>query len=372
MPAESLDEAGAELEEGPAAEHYVVLDDQSDPGEHGDNGESEDGESEGEQIEEDSGSSGRAAHGTGQWGEVLSAGGREEEDASASSIAVKNDDADATAWVNFSSAESPDEMAGSAAYPSRPVAKDEEFGDFVGGTACRGLGVRRGDSHDTGAVDVESAHFADFTAAFGESANPLPLSEPAASPNRLLSSAPLAASDIQLIKSTMAELTITPPPWIRKMEQLQAVQRAQAALRTQWKTNNGGGPDSPSAVDVNRHWEVQVAARAKQLLPDAGSVLTDATIANASPFLHADQPDTAANIQALEPRITDSSASGLIQRALPHVLSPFGTVPVARKKVSGRQLAAERRKEREERKRMQAEVAAAAGAAGIATQSDSN
>ncbi|EOD34877.1 hypothetical protein EMIHUDRAFT_441142 [Emiliania huxleyi CCMP1516] len=69
---------------------------------------------------------------------------------------------------------------------------------------------------DSGGGDVE---FGNFEGGFGGSDS----FGAAPSPR-------LAASDVELIKSAMAALDIQPPPWIRKMQHLQAVQRAQTAV----------------------------------------------------------------------------------------------------------------------------------------------
>lgn len=321
--------------EGPLAEQYVALDDDSEAEDRGDNGESEGGESD-------------------EQGPPWSTGTAQAE-------------AEAANWVSFTPAAPAASPALLPPTASAATPEQDDFGDFVGDASPQAE-AGGGTSPTDGASG--GASFADFGEIFGEMPNfvttdgPTSLGvrthvEAAAGP----AAAPLAASDVALIKETMAALTIIPPPWIRKMEQLRAVQQAQAAFAAgvggsaaaaACAASVEGGAPGMAGVDVSHHWEVQVSARAGQLLPDAKHLLTGDTIANASPFL----PVGSGGRTDAEERGARSAGAG--GGDVPGAHTQFMAVPVARKKVTGRQLAAERRKDREERKRRQAAEAAGA------------
>jgi hypothetical protein len=335
----AADEVALSLADGtesetPAAEHYVALDDDSEGEVRGDNGESEGEESDEQDLSD-----------RGDADESLRPAGHESE-ASSLSIGSAPAVAEAARWESFT----PAAPAASPALPPSAAAEDD-FGDFIGDASA-----------DATAGDG-GASFADFGAAFGEMPNFVTTDGPDSLGVRTPAqagpaAAPLAASDVKLIKETMAALIITPPPWIRKMEQLRAVQQAQAALAAGWAAAAGsscgasveGSAPGNASVDVSRHWEVQVSARAGELLPDAKHLLTGDTIAKASPFRPV---GPAAGADAAEQGASSAGVGGM-----PSGLAQFMAVPVARKKVTGRQLAAERRKEREERSRKQAAEAA--------------
>lgn len=162
-----------------------------------------------------------------------------------------------------------------------------------------------------GTFEGDSSAFSD-PAEFGAFA-----SSPCGSASRL------ADTDVALIKKTMAALDIAPPPWIRQMVALKTAQLAQAQLAA----SRGEAP--PELTNLSGHWQAHVAARAEQVLPEASVVLSSATLAAASPFL----PGTA-----------HAGAEG-------HGVSVLGGLPLARKRVTAKQLAVERRREREEQQR---------------------
>ena len=143
----------------------------------------------------------------------------------------------------------------------------------------------------------------------------------------------LTADQVNLIKTTMAEVHITPPPWVRKIQQvtrIRTMQEQQAAV--------GVLPPPVTQQDLatpEQYWSDQVLRRA----PTALQILSGDTIANASPSM----------LPTALPAMPLASAAGV-------VMSTSGVF--APKRVSARQLAAERRKAREDRKR--AERAAAA------------
>lgn len=144
---------------------------------------------------------------------------------------------------------------------------------------------------------------------------------------------PLPEEQVELIKQTMAALDIAPPPWVRRMQQLQKVQQMQAALQQALPAAAADG-DVPAAPQFrpDEAWVQQMQQHAGAM-PGA-RLLSAATIAAASPFSPAEGGPGAGG--------APTSLSG---------------VPVGPKRVSAKQLAAERRKEREERKKR-------AGAAG--------
>jgi len=205
---------------------------------------------------------------------------------------------------------------------------------------------------DSGGGDVE---FGNFEGGFGGSDS----FGAAPSPR-------LAASDVELIKSAMAALDIQPPPWIRKMQHLQAGARrgtaalsltlppssspsarrgmrvAQAVQRAQTAVAAACGEEAPPETPLGAASEVHFAHRAHELLPHAN--LSRGTLAAASPFAAA---SAAAGSSAAE--CAGLAASG--------PAANLAGLPARRKKVTGRELAAERRREREVRR------AAAAAAA---------
>lgn len=54
---------------------------------------------------------------------------------------------------------------------------------------------------------------------------------------------PLSEEHVDLIKATMATIQITPPPWVRKMQQLQRIQQMQ--MQMQEATCTEGAPKGP-------------------------------------------------------------------------------------------------------------------------------
>ena len=147
---------------------------------------------------------------------------------------------------------------------------------------------------------------------------------------------PLPEEQVELIKQAMAALDIAPPPWVRRMQQLQKVQQMQAALQQTMPAEaaadgDGGVPAAAAAAAApqfrpDEAWVQQMQQHAG-VMPGA-RLLSTATIAAASPFAPAD--------------------GGVPGSGAPTSLSG---VPVGPKRVSAKQLAAERRKEREERKK---------------------
>jgi len=174
-----------------AAEHYVALDDDSEAEGRGDNGgSSEDGESDAEGDD--------LAH--------IGGSGLAEATADAPPAAAPPADDE---WVSFSSAAHSHAASGTQTAAATPA--EDEFGGFCG-AAEDAFGATSGSF----AVSVTTSFVADFGEAFGAEA--APSGAPAGAGN---GGPPLAASDVALIKETMAALVITPPPWIRKMAQLQ-------------------------------------------------------------------------------------------------------------------------------------------------------
>ena len=65
---------------------------------------------------------------------------------------------------------------------------------------------------------------------------------------------PLGQEAVDLIKRAMAEVQITPPPWVRRMQQLQKVQQMQA----QMQQAAGGPPLEVEAPPAQEEWPQQV------------------------------------------------------------------------------------------------------------------
>lgn len=65
---------------------------------------------------------------------------------------------------------------------------------------------------------------------------------------------PLGQEAVDLIKRAMAEVQITPPPWVRRMQQLQKVQQLQAQVQQA----AGGAPLEAEAAPAQRQWGEQV------------------------------------------------------------------------------------------------------------------
>ena len=118
---------------------------------------------------------------------------------------------------------------------------------------------------------------------------------------------PLGQEAVDLIKAAMAEVQITPPPWVRRMQQLQKVQQMQA----QMQQAAGGAPLEAEAHPSQEQWPQQVQHLASMV--DGG--------------LPSMAPPPAAN--------TPSSISGVC----------------VTRRVTAKQLAVERREWRAQRKR---------------------
>ncbi|KAL1526751.1 hypothetical protein AB1Y20_015447 [Prymnesium parvum] len=139
---------------------------------------------------------------------------------------------------------------------------------------------------------------------------------------------PLPQEHVELIKATMATLQIAPPPWVRKMQQLQRIQLMQQQM--QQLTAQEGQPAGPLVLpDGARASSLAVAEQAwaqhlQQRTP-GGHLLSQETIADASPL-------------ALPLDATTGALS-----------TPVGLasgMPGMRRKITSKQLAAERRKAR--------------------------
>jgi hypothetical protein len=125
----------------------------------------------------------------------------------------------------------------------------------------------------------------------------------------------LGEEEVALIKSTMASLTITPPPWVRKM---QHVNRIQQVLGQGGAASASDTPDEGVGGALASQWATHV----QQCAGPGGTLLDSATVAKASPLL------------AMPTTVGATNLSGV----------------AAPKRVSARQLAAERRALRAERK----------------------
>jgi len=72
---------------------------------------------------------------------------------------------------------------------------------------------------------------------------------------------PLGQEAVDLIKRTMAEVQITPPPWVRRAHQLQRVQQLQAQVQRA----AGGAPPEAEAAPAQRQWGEQAQHLASML-----------------------------------------------------------------------------------------------------------
>ena len=88
--------------------------------------------------------------------------------------------------------------------------------------------------------------------------------------------AALDDESVALIKATMGALHIAPPPWVRKM---QHVQRIQQQLGSSAAASTGDGDAEVGALDS------QWAAHVQQRTGPGGVFLSDAAVAQASPML---------------------------------------------------------------------------------------
>ena len=212
----------------------------------------------------------------------------------------------------------------------RDVGSDDDAADveaaIEGGIGGDGFGSATADDMGsfTSAADTlneDSSFFADF-GSFQSCAPPVP-EPPAPAPA-------MAASDVDVIKATMAALKIAPPPWVVKMQHIQRIRamQGQLALSAAAAGADGAAAEPPAAAaaallpNMEMQWEAEIRLRA----PDAAHLLSGGAIAGAVPTIGG----------------TDAS--------------PFG-LPQPKKKVTGKQLVAERRKQREDEKKRAAAVA---------------
>ena len=119
-------------------------------------------------------------------------------------------------------------------------------------------------------MTVDDDDFGEFNAATDEDATPwAPFGvEPA--------KAPLEAAEISLIKSTMASLDITPPPWVRKMQHVERIKQMIAAGATDCSADGGA-----ASSQLNAQW----AAHVQQASGPGGALISQEAMINASPLL---------------------------------------------------------------------------------------
>lgn len=184
------------------------------------------------------------------------------------------------------------------------------------GFACASPDTISGFVDAVAAADAaEPAFFADFSDFQSAPAPPPPVPV-------------LTSTEVDVIKATMATLDIAPPPWVRKMQQVQRIRAMQAqaeASAAGSEVSSGGGPSAVAgAAPMAHQWAAEVQLRASSWAPEAASLLS-----------------------------SGSSLAG----AVPTAAGPAGTLSgvLAPKKVTGKQLAAERRLLREQAKRKAAE-----------------
>ena len=139
--------------------------------------------------------------------------------------------------------------------------------------------------------------------------------------------------EVALIKNTMAGLHIAPPPWVRKMQQVSAIRQALAGS-SQAPVADAAG----SSAALDSQW----AALAAQRSGPGGHLLTEATLTQASPLAAAGGAPTIGG--------------------MPGSLSGIAAAP---KRVTAKQLAAERRALKAEKAKQEKERAAAASAAEV-------
>ena len=76
---------------------------------------------------------------------------------------------------------------------------------------------------------------------------------------------PLGAEEVDLIKRTMAEVQITPPPWVRRMQQLQQVQQMQMQMQQQMQHTAGGPPLEAGAPPPQGGMQGELPPQVQQL-----------------------------------------------------------------------------------------------------------
>jgi len=145
--------------------------------------------------------------------------------------------------------------------------------------------------------------------------------------------AALTEEEVDIIRQTMAGVTITPPPWVIKMMHVQrvqhALQQASAALPPELQAEVAAAAN----VNTEQQWAQQLQDRTP-----GGGMLAPSTLLSSMPELAAPSPI------ALMPA---AAAHG----------QPMGVLPIPRRRITGRQLVAERRKQREEARRASAAAA---------------
>ena len=189
---------------------------------------------------------------------------------------------------------------------------DEGFGSFVGGF------------DNDGFTDLPPDAFSSTTSTnFPET--------PA--PRAAISGGPLSPDDVAIIRDTMAALDIRPPPWVQKMQQMQRIQLALQAA------GPSAVPEDAAVAAANAdpaRMQEQWAAAARVAAGPGSHLLPASTLASASPLLPASGGANAGGVPMVP-----------------------GLAP-ARKRVTGKQLAAERRRLREEQRAKAAQEPAAA------------
>ena len=143
----------------------------------------------------------------------------------------------------------------------------------------------------------------------------------------------MPAAQVKLIKETMASIHITPPPWVRKMQQVQKIQQALGGVHGERQAQQQAQQQQQQAQQPADLLAAQWAAQVQERTP-CSHLLDGDTVAQASPLTMAP------------------------------VAMPSGMV--APRRVSAKALAAERRALREKAK---AERAAAAEAAATTSES---
>ena len=142
-------------------------------------------------------------------------------------------------------------------------------------------------------------------------------------------------AEVDLIKETMATLEITPPPWVRKMQQMARIQAMQQAAQHAAQLGGGGGEAVAQLTGV----EGDAAAQ----LSGGGAAPTALPIAPAQHW--AEQMQQRAPHAHLLSTATISAASPLPAALAPSATRSLSGVAGARR-VTSRQLADERRKMR--------------------------
>ena len=158
----------------------------------------------------------------------------------------------------------------------------------------------------------------------------------------------LSQDQVLLIKNTMAAVDITPPPWVRKMQQVQAIQMHLEQQQQHQVPSEASGSDPPTAASLSgaltAEWAHQLHSRLQA--PGGGHRLPAATLVGSSPLL-ATPTSGAASVSSLP-----VAAPAVPQHGLTGAFAALGPLGSARKKkVTGKQLVAENRRLREEAKR---------------------